>query len=1094
MGVGGLEFLVGGVNANYIRSVVEDFIPLGNADAYRRIYRDIYYHQPTAGSAVDLLSTLPWSDFVLTGLPSADLLKQYAKSIENLKIKTLLPEMSIDYLVMGTFIGVLNFDAASKVFVSIAPQDVEYCTINPVGVYGEDPIIDLRLPPELMEMLDKSKKDPRYDSVKAKLPGFLINNVKKNGVIKLNPSNVLYLPRRTFSTSTVGVSCYRRLVGLYLLEKALMRGSIEASYRRQRGILHIEVGDSFDWQPTREELSTVTQMVINADLDPTGAVIATRSGVQFNEVRCLGGNTYVHTENGLIKIKDLVPHNPKKMIEGTMLPLDLQVKGMTGNFVLATHWHYQGVKPVNNYYTDSNIKLTCTEEHKFLTVGEYGQLESAKIKDIVKDNRWLCIDKAGLDYNEVGKDLELNLRFPDIKARFLTRTNTDITLPKRMTPQLAYIIGILISEGYINKRGAYVNNTDLELIAAYSEAILDTFGMETKIGEGSPIGEEVVILGRQQTRKKKIYQCRLHGVIVVDILKQLGLVNTAEVNNREKSPSYYKKVPWSIMQADRECKIAFLAAYIEGDGCIGKSPNKTSGTKTVDIRIASRSVYTLNSIKILLQSLGFLSNTCYEPRYELKLTRAEGSRLYNLMYKYLVLPYKKHHVKCDDVSMVRYGIPASVFVSVLKERKIKSAIGGVWFKNDEGSSVFVEGPVGNIFKHYTAVKEAICLRYERLDTGDYTKELSIIRQVSPKLYFNILKLASLKYKFEKVVKVTKAKDQPTYDLTINSDSAPLFLIAGGVVTHNSGSDFWKISDMNEFLNSSYLRALGLSESLLSAESSISTSEASISSFLESQRAYRDLVVRKVFTNRIFPAIAVSNSFLRTKAEERKEVAGSLNHNPVMIDGRYREVLASNGEKSYEVTCDGEIKSYQNEDLTQYYMPRIQWHKHLKPEGDRDYLDMLNGLEDKGLPIPLRMLAAAGGVSLTEVMTSLDEDVRIRQQVDKYFKARPKTPKEQADAAQAGGSGGGMGGGLGALASLVEPPGNFKKNRNFESIEMRDPDTGKVLSKKGRKVQEEKLIKKAALVLSNVARKENHKIKTDETIKPVGEGVYGVSES
>lgn len=566
-----------GVNSNYVRSVIEDFIPLTNTDAYRRIYRDIYYHQPIAGAAVDLLATLPWSDFVLTGLPTADMLRSYARSIDNIKVKTLLPELSIDYLVMGTFIGVLNFDANQKVFTSITPQDVEYCHVTPVTVYGEDPIIDVRVSPELLEALSRSKKDKRFDNFKEKLPGFILENAKKNGVIQLNPANTLYIPRRTFSTSTTGVSYYRRIVMLYLLEKALMRGTIESAHRRQRGILHIEVGDSFDWQPTREELTAITDTVIAADLDPTGAIIATRSGVQFNEIR-------------------------------------------------------------------------------------------------------------------------------------------------------------------------------------------------------------------------------------------------------------------------------------------------------------------------------------------------------------------------------------------------------------------------------------------------------------------------------------------------------------------SGSEFWRVDEISEYVNNSMLKALGISESLLSSESSISTIDANLSSFVESQRAFRSLIVRKTFANRLFPAIAVANGFKKTKKEVLKEVTG-----------RYHEITASDGSTYFETTCNGEVSDYRGEDLSEYHIPRIHWHKHLKPEADRDYLDILSGLEEKGLPIPIRMLAAVGGVSLTEVMSSLDEDIRIRTTLDKYFTQRPKSPKEKAEAAASGG------GGLGALASVIDPD-SVKKNRSFETIAMRDPDTGKLLSRKGQKVINERANKKIAEALTNIAQRENRRIKADDTLRLVAHDVYGIAES
>ena len=50
----------------------------------------------------------------------------------------------------------------------------------------------------------------------------------------------------------------------------------------------------------------------------------------------------------------------------------------------------------------------------------------------------------------------------------------------------------------------------------------------------------------------------------------------------------------------------------------------------------------------------------------------------------------------------------------------------------------------------------------------------------------------------------------------------------------------------------------------------------------------------------------------------------------------------------------------------------------------------------------------------------------------------------------------------------------KKNRNFEQIEMRDPTTGKVLSRKGRRHVDEKVNKVTAEALASIAQKENRR--------------------
>ena len=69
------------------------------------LYEDIYYNDPVGGAAVDLLSSLPFSEFTLGGLPDSSVATSYLDQIERLNTRTLLPELSVDYLVIGAHIS-----------------------------------------------------------------------------------------------------------------------------------------------------------------------------------------------------------------------------------------------------------------------------------------------------------------------------------------------------------------------------------------------------------------------------------------------------------------------------------------------------------------------------------------------------------------------------------------------------------------------------------------------------------------------------------------------------------------------------------------------------------------------------------------------------------------------------------------------------------------------------------------------------------------------------------------------------------------------------------------------------------------------------
>lgn len=552
------------IHANYIKPVLNDFVNPDDRTSINRIYTDIYYHDTIGGAAVDLLSTLPWSDFTLSGIPDPKYLEIFAKSIDNLYLKTLLPEISIDYLVYGAFIGVLNFDENDRIFSSIMPQENSSCEIIELPVYGNDPLIDITIPKHIINLLQSAKRDKRLEKILNQIPDFFLK-ASKSGKISINPGNALYIPRRTISTTARGTSYFRRILMLHILEKALLRGTIENAYKRQRGILQIRCGTE-EWEPSSEELSSIVQMFISADMDPTGAIVATREGI--------------------------------------------------------------------------------------------------------------------------------------------------------------------------------------------------------------------------------------------------------------------------------------------------------------------------------------------EPNY----------------------------------------------------------LGGA-------------------------------------------------------------------------------------------------------------QDFWRYDEIYDFLTNAKLKALSLSESLLSADANYNTLDASLTIFLDQLRMYREMITRKIFFNKIFPVIAVTNDLKKSK-QERLETTGKYNN---------RLIALANNE--YEIICDSKniVPDIFDVNLNEYHIPRINWYKALKPEADRDYMEILTTLAEKGVPITLRQFAAAGGVSLSELLNSLDDDIELRKKVDEYNKKKPK-PKGDDDS---------------GIYAALNPKDLLKSNkikrvgfgnRNFEKIEAKDPDTGKVLSKKGKKILDNKMNKLLAEKLAKRAEKDNAKEKRKRSSK------------
>lgn len=269
------------VSPNMDVDVLDGLLSYKDATVVRKIYRDIYYHDVIAGGAVDIQSTLPFSSFSLTGLDDPKMLKAYHHSIENLSLKSLMPSLTVDYNVMGAFCGVPNFDPMEKIYKTMMPVNLDLCTMTANPFFNGDPIIDLKFTKDMQKFLNST--DPRAKRIVAMMPDWMTTGIRQ-GTVMLDPTNVVYIPRRAFTTSNEGTSYFRRILPIFMLEKALLRGTIGQAYRRQRPIGMLTAGDE-EWEPTNDELNSMVTMFMQADMDPVGAYVAMRQGVQYQEIR-----------------------------------------------------------------------------------------------------------------------------------------------------------------------------------------------------------------------------------------------------------------------------------------------------------------------------------------------------------------------------------------------------------------------------------------------------------------------------------------------------------------------------------------------------------------------------------------------------------------------------------------------------------------------------------------------------------------------------------------------------------------------------------------------------------------------------------------
>jgi hypothetical protein len=253
------------------------------------LLHDIYRYDAVCGSAVDMISNFPFSNFSLTGVKKSEL-EKFEESIARLNFRTLMPEISVAHLVDGAYIGTPVFDSRQKVFVDIMNHPLASCTVIPSPFHSVNSSITVHNNSVAQRFLnsDSSVLQQLHNTFNAKFlaaiqaPQYALNSVTS-----------LYIPRRTIP-GMESVSYLQRVLPMYILEKQMFRGTLVEVYKRQRSMLHVQAGDD-TWEATIRELDSIGALFQQAEQDPNGAVVTTRQGVQATELR-QGGEFWKWTD------------------------------------------------------------------------------------------------------------------------------------------------------------------------------------------------------------------------------------------------------------------------------------------------------------------------------------------------------------------------------------------------------------------------------------------------------------------------------------------------------------------------------------------------------------------------------------------------------------------------------------------------------------------------------------------------------------------------------------------------------------------------------------------------------------------------------
>ena len=371
-------------------SVVEEWVP-HSLPALNRMYRNIYARDNVAGLAVDIWSTMPWSKYDIVGIEDPAILQFYRDAILPLFTPKLLEDITREILIHGRFCANLIYDSTKGYWTQMLPNDPNFIDIMPVPVAGIDPLINLRMSPGDIEFL--LSPDPRLARIRKNIPQHFLNNLRTSGQIPLEPYNTLWVARQISPYDYVGTSMLTRVIPYWAIEKPLLNATVIAARRRAGPILHVTIDSTAEsgGLPTTEELTEIAGMFIQADMDPVGAVVATRAGIEANEIT--GGG------QGLWKLSD----DSQFLVENKMRACGMNEEWLTGQ---ASYNNYDDSRSV---FMDQVRSLRDTVVTK--TILKYAEI-------LARAHGFVKTSKARIDHK--------------VKVKHLDKTSYD--MPNGMYP------------------------------------------------------------------------------------------------------------------------------------------------------------------------------------------------------------------------------------------------------------------------------------------------------------------------------------------------------------------------------------------------------------------------------------------------------------------------------------------------------------------------------------------------------------------------------------------------------------------------------------------------------------------------------------
>ncbi|MCX6706374.1 MAG: hypothetical protein NTV24_04735, partial [Candidatus Woesebacteria bacterium] len=444
---------------------------------------------------------------------------------------------------------------------------------------------------------------------------------------------------------------------------------------------------------------------------------------------CITGESLIVTDKGLERIKDIGKRKDVKIISWNNIVRN------------APKWFDSGIHPTIKIETYRGYSLQGSLNHPILTWGtdNNGKPSLAwKMFGGIKEGEYAAINRTSTFFPREPSVKNYHPKFEDKR--------TDIhTLPSKMTPELAFILGSLVAEGNVSKEQLGFCNSDPEYLERFKQCFKKVFP-DCRLHEYKR--------KPQGFTKKYYYSLEIHSKQVIEFLKSLGLnpVRAAQ-----------KEVPWIIYQSSKNSLSSFLRGYAEGDGSA-----YLSGAP--EISFISMSKNLLDQLQIILLRFGIEGSVRYQKSKKIYKLFIRGHNNLNLFAKQINFTSDKKAQKLSQICKMNSDeliMSKTDFIPFILDylRKSKKYYGHIeWLKKHN-------------FDRLPKLKKI----WPKLETFLDKDDKLILEE--------ILKNGFL---FDKITKVQKSSKERVYSIGV--DSSDHSFISNGFISHNTEVKLAKVSD------------------------------------------------------------------------------------------------------------------------------------------------------------------------------------------------------------------------------------------------------------------------------------------------------------